>query len=41
MLSTSPEDAHVFLNEVGAEAAIYVALLPLGIAVLLLLFRYG
>lgn len=32
---------HVAMNEMGAQAAIYVALVPLGIAALMLLARFG
>lgn len=41
VLAAATAATHVAMNEMGAQAALYVALVPLGIAALLLLARFG
>jgi hypothetical protein len=41
LLSTTRRETHVYLNELGAKAALRVALVPLGLAALLVLFRWA
>jgi hypothetical protein len=40
ILSTTPQASHVAMTEFGSEAAIYLALIPFGLAVLLLWTRF-
>lgn len=41
VLANSTAKTHVAMNEMGAQAALYIALVPLGLAALLLLARFG
>jgi hypothetical protein len=41
LLPSAPQATHADLNALGAEAALRVALLPLGLAALRVLFRWG
>lgn len=41
ILAAATAATHVAMNEMGAQAALYVALVPLGIAALMLLARFG
>lgn len=41
IIANATAATHVAMNEMGAQAAVYVALVPLGIAALMLLARFG
>ena len=41
IMTTTPQAAHVYMSEVGGQAALYFAALPLGVLALLLYARFG
>lgn len=41
LFTTTSRAAHVAMTDMGSQAAMYVALVPFGIAVLLMLARFG
>jgi hypothetical protein len=41
IMSTTPQATHVYMSDVGSQAALYMAALPLGLVALLLYARYG
>lgn len=41
IVSTTPSATHVYMNEMGSQAALMVALVPLGLAALVLLARFS